>query len=203
MASLERIVVVDDHLVFTDLLSIALASEPALACVGSAATAGEARQVVRELRPDVAVIDVRLPDGDGLDLAADLLRDRTALRVIMLTAHPSADLVERARAAGVCGLLAKEIALPDLLAAIRHATPENPVLWDAPEPDHGLTPRELQVLGLLGEGRDARAIANELGISVHTTRDHVKSVLAKLDARSQLDAVVVAARAGIVRIGVP
>lgn len=201
MAAQQRIVVVDDHHVFTDLLSMALTSEPALACVGTAGTAAQARTVVLAQRPDVAMIDVRLPDGDGLDLAADLLTELPDLRVIMLTAYPSADLVARAGEVGVCGLLAKELPLPNLLAALRLATPQSPVIWEAPEPDHGLTPRELQVLRLLGDGRDARGIARELGISVHTTRDHVKSVLAKLDAHSQLDAVVAAARAGIVRIG--
>ncbi|MCR4512400.1 response regulator transcription factor [Aeromicrobium sp. 50.2.37] len=203
MGGIERVLVVDDHQVFADLVSVALESDPTMRCVGSAATVEDARRLAAELRPDLALVDVRLPDGDGLDLAAELLAARPELRVVVLTAYPRADLVERARAVGVAALLAKELSLTELLAALRDARPDAPVLVELQEPQHGLTRRELEVLELLGEGSDVRAIARTLGISPHTTRDHVKNVLAKLGARTQLDAVVMAARSGILRIGAP
>lgn len=203
MGAMERVLVVDDHQVFADLVSVALERDASMRCVGSAASVQEARVRAAALRPDVALVDVRLPDGDGLDLAAELLAERPELRVVVLTAYPRADLVARARTVGVSALLAKELSLPELLAALRDARPEAPVLVELEEPRHALTRREMEVLELLGEGVDVRAIARTLGISPHTTRDHVKNVLAKLGARTQLDAVVVAARSGILRIGAP
>lgn len=203
MAGTESVMVVDDHQVFADLVSLALGAEPDLACVGTAGTCAEARVLARDAGPTLAVVDVRLPDGDGLDLAVELMSLVPGLRVVVLTAYPRPDLVARARTVGVSALLAKDVPLPELLDALRHASPESPVLVELDEPEHGLTPRELQVLRLLAEGLDVRAVARDLGISHHTTRDHVKNVLAKLGARSQLDAVVVAARAGILAIGAP
>lgn len=197
----QRVAVVDDHQVFSDLVSVALASEPGFECVGTAATVSAGRDLVAATRPDIALIDVRLPDGDGLDLAEGLMGVVPNLRVIMLTGYPRAEMLPRSRRAKVSGLLAKELPLRELLAAMEGATAEDPFFVELDVVEHNLTPRELQVLNLLGEGREARAIARELGISHHTARDHVKNVLLKLDARSQLDAVVTAARSGILRLG--
>src|SRR3954447_4065861 len=89
-----RVVVIDDHRIFTDLVSLALASEPRMECVGTAGTAAQARQVVSEHQPDIALIDVRMPDGDGVNLARELLTLAPNMRVLMLTAFPSPALVE-------------------------------------------------------------------------------------------------------------
>jgi DNA-binding NarL/FixJ family response regulator len=131
----------------------------------------------------------------------------------MLTAHAGAGALARAGGAGACGFLAKDGSLDDVLDALRSARRGSLLLpqelaaefatsRDGPRHEEvGLTPRELEVLQLLGQGRDPRAIARELGVSLYTCRGYVKSVLAKLDVHSQLEAVVVASRAGLIRVG--
>lgn len=199
--TVSRIMVVDDHRVFTDLLTHALGADSSFVCVASAHSVAEALDVAARTDIDIALVDVHLPDGDGIDLAEELLSRHRHLRVILLTAHPRIDMMARAAAIGASGLLAKEGSLAALLAALREGSPEVPVLVDVQMPATSLTSRELEVLNLLGDGKDSRTIARLLGISPHTSRDHVKSILAKLECSSQLDAVVVASRAGIIEIG--
>ena len=120
----------------------------------------------------------------------------------------------RAGAAGAAGFLAKDGSLDDVLSALRTARRgslilpatvlaefSRPGIPVAPGPEATLTPRELEVLRLLGQGRDPRSIAKELGVSLHTCRGFVKSILAKLDVHSQLEAVVVASRRGLIHLG--
>lgn len=203
VVAVQRVLVVDDHRVFTDLLMLALDADPGFSCVTPADSVARGREVAAAENIDVAVIDVQLADGDGFVLAEEILATRPEVRVVMLTAYPRPDLVRRAVSIGTSGLLAKDGSLADLVEGLRSASPALPVLVDLPGPDHDLTVRELEVLSLLAGAADVRAIARTLGISPHTARDHVKSVLAKLGATSQLDAVVEAARRGIVAIGRP
>lgn len=210
-----RILVVDDHRTFAELLSLALDAEPDLTCVGHATTAVEGVAAARRLRPDVVLMDLQLPDRDGISATAVLTREDARLRVLILTAHPSPTEMARAGAAGACGFLAKDGSLTEVLTALRTATRGSLVLpasvvaqfgpgGSAPGPpavDAGLTPRELDVLRLLGQGRDPRGISRDLGISLNTCRGHVKSVLAKLGVHSQLEAVVVASRTGLIQVG--
>ena len=204
--------VVDDHRTFTDLALLALAGENDLECVGAAPDAARARQLVEEHEPDVVLMDVNLGADDGLTLTGELLAARPGLRVVVLTAHGDATVMRRAAAAGACALLPKDGSLPDLLTALRTARsggfvvhpdllrtlvvaePEPPARLRRP----ALTPREGEVLALLAEGRDVRVIARELGISINTCRGHIKTLLAKLGAHSQLEAVVIAATHGLV-----
>lgn len=207
-----RVLVVDDHQTFAELLAIALQSEPSLSFVGHAQTSAEARELVERLRPDAVLMDVELPDLDGIKTTEQLIADYPRLRVIVLTAHAEPSLVSRAVAAGACGFLPKGGALGDVLQALRSAhrggmvipahllsgalNPAAPRAVHA-EPVALLTARERDVLRIMALGRDARAIANELGISLHTCRGYVKSILAKLDAHSQLEAVMKAIRTGL------
>jgi DNA-binding NarL/FixJ family response regulator len=155
-------------------------------------------------------MDLELPDVDGIE-ATMLLRARhPETRVVVLTASTDPALVGRAAAAGASGFLTKNGALGDVLHAVHTAhgggmTVSSQLLTGllkstSAQPaaaTGGLTARELEVLQLMGAGLDARAIARQLGISVHTCRGHVKRVLAKLDAHSQLEAVAVATRRGL------
>lgn len=208
-----RVLVVDDHCTFTDLVVLALAAEPDLDCVGAAHDADRARAMVRQHAPDVILMDVNLGTEDGLDLTAELIAAYPGLRVVVLTAHGDATVMRRAATAGACALLPKDGSLPELLHGLRTARPGglvvHPTLLHAvvtgtPErpstsvPCPALTPREQHVLQLLAEGRDTRAIARELGISVNTCRGYVKTLLMKLDAHSQLEAVVIAGMHGLV-----
>jgi DNA-binding NarL/FixJ family response regulator len=210
-ADRSRVLVVDDHRTFTDLIALALRAEPDLEFVGAAHDAEQARRLVADEHPDIVLMDVQLGDTDGLELTAQLLRDHPDLVVVVLTAFGDGGVMRRAAIAGASALLPKDGSLPDLLSGLRGArrgglvvhpqllhtlvTTETPHSGP-PGPD--LTPRELSVLRLLAEGRTVATIAKELGISVHTCRGYVKVLLAKLDVHSQLEAVVVAVMHGLV-----
>jgi DNA-binding NarL/FixJ family response regulator len=207
-----KVVIVDDHQTLVDLLRLALSAETDIDVVGTAGTAGDGLRLVEQTRPDLVLMDFGLPDKDGVTTAAEVLRRQPATRVVMLTATHDGSLISRAAAAGVCGFVAKTGAFGEVLSAIRTARSGSMVIDPTvlarlvpsqrkpaeTESDRMvaplLTPR---VLGLLGAGMDARAIARTLSISLHTCRGYVKSVLAKLDCHSQLEAVVAAGRLGL------
>ena len=207
------VLVVDDHRTFTDLICLALGDQPDLECVGTANNATEARAQAAGKRPRVVLMDVDLGCDDGLELAAELISEHPDLLVVVLTAHADAGVMQRAAAAGACALLPKDGSLPDLLRSLRHARAGElyvhpgllrTVLGErvstarrsAARPD--LTPRETVVLQMLAEGRSVGQISGALDISVHTCRGYVKTLLSKLGAHSQLEAVVVAGEQGLI-----
>jgi DNA-binding NarL/FixJ family response regulator len=208
-----RVLVVDDHQTFAELLALALEGQPSLRYVGHAHTTAQALEMVPRLRPDVVLMDIQLPDVDGLVATERLLARHPHIRVVVLSAHTDAALVARAVAVGAAGFLTKNGALGDVLHALHTAAgggmtvsshllagllaPAEPAPHRLGSPTGGLTAREYEVLRLMGTGLDARAIAQRLGISLHTCRGYVKSLLAKLDAHSQLEAVVTATRRGL------
>ncbi|MGA8046646.1 MAG: response regulator transcription factor [Dermatophilaceae bacterium] len=209
-----RVLVVDDHQTFAELLVRALNSETDLDCVGHAQSSGEALEAVRHLRPDVVLMDVHLPDRDGISTTAELVGDWPELKVLILTAYASLEDIQRAATAGASGFLAKNGSLAEVLLGLRTARRGSLILPDgllarlsAAGDRHraaqhwGLTPREWEVLQQLGLGRDPRSIAKELGVSLHTCRGYVKAVLGKLGVHSQLEAVVLATRTGLIRPG--
>jgi DNA-binding NarL/FixJ family response regulator len=205
----QRVAVVDDHTTFSDLLCLALNAEDDLECVGTAADRVSTLALVKDIRPDIVVMDVQLGGEDGVEITAELTSHHADLRVVILTAHASRDLMRRAIAARACGLLPKNGALPDLLRTLRSARRGGFVvdphlfqsLLEKPEdPLPALTPRELMVLRQLASGKDTATVARQLGLSVHTCRGYVKSLLVKLDAHSQLEAVAIAIRRGIVNV---
>ena len=209
-----RVLVVDDHQTFAELLSRALDAESDLECVGHAQDSSEALAAVARLHPDVVLMDVHLPDRDGIRTTAELVRRHPDLKILILTAHASLADIERAATSGACGFLAKDGSLADVLHGLRTARRGSLILPDgllsrlsAVGERHTtmrqwhLTPRELEVLRLLGLGRDPRSIAKELGVSLHTCRGYVKAVLAKLGVHSQLEAVVLGTRTGLLRLG--
>jgi DNA-binding NarL/FixJ family response regulator len=206
MGSDVRVVVVDDHATVSELLARALDGEPGLACVGTASTAALAQALVAAEEPDAVVMDVQLGADDGIDTTALLLARHPGLRVVILTARTDQDLVQRAAAAGACALLPKNGSLDDLLRALRtadrgglmvHPQLLRRLVTGRQQGAPAVTERELEVLRLLHEGRKARDIAQLLTISEHTARGHIKKVLQKLGAHSQLEAVAVAVRLGM------
>jgi DNA-binding NarL/FixJ family response regulator len=212
-----RVLLVDDHRTFTDLLALALRGESDLEFVGAAHRATEAEALVAKLRPDVVVMDVNIGPDDGIELTARLTAAYPELSVVVLTAHADSALMQRAVQAGACGLLPKDGSLPEMLNGLRSARPGGLVVHPtllrilvstsdasgpttsrpAAEPTTVLTRREEEVLRMLAEGRDARTIARALDISLHTCRGYVKTLLMKLDAHSQLEAVAIATRQGL------
>jgi DNA-binding NarL/FixJ family response regulator len=209
-----RIVVVDDHRAFSEALGMAVALERDLSCVGVAATAQEGLDLVASERPDVALVDVMLPDLDGIEVTRRIRRLSSCTRVIVLTARTDLAVMAQAAAAGACGFVPKERPVAEILTRIRTAA-EGEISLDrstlaglvarrqersrAGRSATGaqLTPRELEVLSLLAEGCNVRQIAKDLRISMHTCRGVVRSILRKLGVHSQLEAVVKAAREGL------
>jgi DNA-binding NarL/FixJ family response regulator len=216
-----RVVVVDDHRTFAELLTLAINETADLICLGQAVSAKEGRVLVDQLRPDIVLMDVELPDGDGIALTRELRRAYPQLRVVVLTSHSELGVAARAAAAGAGAFVRKDGALKDVLSALRTVRNDAMLIapatlasgaatHDADAEGHAeghagggarldqLTPRELDVLRLLAGGCDAAKIARRLGISDNTCRGYLKSLFAKLGVHSQLEAVVVAARSGVI-----
>ena len=205
------VAIIDDHRTFADLLRIALSAENDLTCVGVAYGIDQGLDLVQSTRPDLVLIDLVFA-GDERDgvLVTHQLRDLLpGTQVILLTGHPEPELLHRAAAAGASSLLTKDGSLPDLLAALRRAAGGSTVMHpqllramvDVSAPrvavESPLSAREREVLALMTVGMDARAIARQCDISVHTCRGHIKSILHKLDVHSQLEAVAEARRRGL------
>ena len=211
-----RILIADDHRTFAELFAMGLEREPDLEAVGHAHTAAEAIQLTESLPPDIVIMDVRLGDGDGIEVTAQLTERYADLCVIILTGHPDPSVVARAARAGACGFLPKGGALAAMLHALRSARrgslvlpPEmlelmtqsaTPPVAAAPAVP-SLTPGELEVLELLGHGLNPRTIAHRTGLSVEECRALLASVMTKLGAHSQLEAVVTANRYGLISVG--
>ncbi|GAA1283549.1 DNA-binding response regulator [Planotetraspora silvatica] len=198
------VLLLDDHRVFTESLALSIDFEPDLRCVAAAHTARDGLAKAAAIDFAVAVVDLQLPDARGFDVIAGLRRLRPEARIVVLTAHSRESLAERAIAAGAVAFLGKGAPLARILAAIRSADAAHPMV----DVERGgaagrirLTDREYDVLRELGQGHDAGRIAADLGISLHTTRDHIKGLMAKLGVHTQLDAVVSADRLGLITIG--
>ena len=210
-----RILTVDDHRTFAELLTGALDREPDLRSVGSASSVESGVQLCRELEPDVVVMDYHLPDGDGLSAAARILEQNPDTRIIMLTGDPSQDVLRQAAAsqeyAGSSPRMARWPRCWTLFG-----TPGQETWWYTPPwwrrsgprtlppplypPGPPLSPRELDVLRLMSEGHEVRVIANSLGISIHTCRGYVKTIFSKLGSHSQSEAMAEAEVRGILRV---
>ncbi|WP_227497011.1 response regulator [Planctomonas psychrotolerans] len=205
-----RVLVVDDHTTFAELLTGALDRESDLCCVGTARSVADAVGQFESIEPDVVVMDYHLAGGNGLDAADRILARNPHVRVLMLTGNPTQEALERAAAIGICAFLPKDGSLATVLDALRHARRGSIMVDPAllsqlttgraiPPPETALlTSRELNVLRLMADGNDVRTNARLLGISESTCRGHVKSILAKLHAHSQLEAVAVATRRGLI-----
>jgi DNA-binding NarL/FixJ family response regulator len=183
---------VDDHLAFSGAVGIAIDAQEDMACAGSAGSVAEALGSVRRHPPDVILMDIFLPDGDGIDATARILAMSPETRVLILTGHTDVDVLARG-AAGDGQLLVDGSTLAAILGRVRRPAAAEPST-DQP----ALTRREHDVLWLMSEGLDPHAIARELGISLHTCRGYQKSIMAKLDAHSQLETVVIASRRGLI-----
>lgn len=203
------VLVVDDHKVFVQTLAAALGAAADLEVVGVATTATEALERAAATQPDVALVDLGLPDFGGIELARRLHSDSPRTRVVVLTASQDITYFTEAMEAGVSGYLTKQSAFSEVSEAIiaahdgRVVVPSSVMerLLAVQAPARGLgsdlTPRELEVLSLMGRGYDAKRVAATMGITWHTSRSYAKNVLTKLDSHSALEAVSRASRLGI------
>ncbi len=207
-----RVLLVDDHKTFAELLAATLEREPDFTCVGVAGSAAAAFDLAKRERPDLVVMDIRLGQDNGLEVARrirDVLPDAV---IVVVSAHREAEWVVRAAQAGASAFAPKSGSLDEMLSTLRQATlgsmlvspstfQEVPRVDRPPRPDmEPLSAREKDVLQLMGKALPPQEIAPLLNISLNTCRGHVKSIHAKLRVRSQLEAVVKAQRLGLISI---
>lgn len=199
---------------FAASLAHALDSEPDLRIVGQATSLAEAQRLIASASPDVVLLDHRLPDGDGVAALADLHGIRPAAKIVVLTATASDRVLVAAMEGGAAGFIAKTQPLDDVIDGVRAAAQGESVvsaklltrLLPRLNRQGGgggteLTDREREILDLLAKGLSNADIAAELTISVHTVRNHVANLSAKLGAHSKLEVLAIAVRRGLVEGG--
>ena len=201
-----RILLADDHPVVRQGLKTFFATQPDLEVVAEAATGAEAVARATELRPDVALLDLVMPDGGGIEAAAQIREASPATKVIVLTSYAEDENVIPALKAGAAGYLLKDVEPQELADGVRrvhrgeallHPAVAARVLREVVEPQADrdvLTPREVDVLRLLGRGLANKRIALELGIAERTVKTHVSSILAKLGVTDRTQAALYAVR---------
>ncbi len=206
-----RILVVDDHPLVREGLIAVLKGEPDFTIVGEAGSAEDGVALVRQLRPDVVIVDVRLPGMSGIEATPVMLGACPSLAVVVLTSAPNAGTVRNAFAAGARGLVVKESPPVVLRQAVRAVIAGQSFV----DPEvagklvdlattrrrasgpFGLTGQEMQVLSLLPRGLMNREIADELGISEHTVKSHLRNATRKLGVRDRAQAAAVVVRHGL------
>lgn len=200
---------VDDHEVVRRGVRDVLERDGDIAVVGEAGTVAEAIEAVPATGPDVAVLDVQLPDGTGIELCRDLRSAVPELACLMLTSFPDDDALLDAVVAGAAGYVLKQVRGSDLVDAVRRVAGGrsllDPVLRErasqrirrGPEEDDRLkhlTPQELRILDLLADGRTNRQIAEEMFLAEKTIKNYVSNLLSKMGMARRTEAAVYAAR---------
>ncbi|HZF57807.1 MAG TPA: response regulator transcription factor [Rubrobacter sp.] len=216
---MKRILLVEDHASFRQTLAFVFDQESEFEIVAQAGSLAEARQVMDGLEVDLGVMDLSLPDGEGIELIKDLREANPHFAALVLTA--SLDRAEHARAAesGAAGILHKSagvdeimdatrrlgegetlLSQEELIALLRLAGQSREEEREARASIEQITPREKEVLQALGEGLSNKEIAARLHVSVDTERTHMMNILNKLGVHSRLQALLFAARHGLVEI---
>lgn len=205
-AEVIRVLLVDDHEMMLEGMDLALSAQDDIEVVGRADTVDEGLARYRSLAPDVVVTDYRIGDRTGSELARSILAFEPAAVIVAVSALDNAHTLNDIVSSGCAGFVAKGNPIEDLVAAIRATNrgsisfPRQRLQASRSERNAvaGLTRRELEVLQALAEGQNVTQIADDLHLSAHTVRNHVREILRKLDVSSQLAAVVEGARQGII-----
>jgi DNA-binding NarL/FixJ family response regulator len=197
-----RVLIVDDHEVQRVGTRQVLETAEDIVVVAEASDGSGAVSQAKVSHPDVALLDIRLPDRSGIDVARELAVHHRSTRVVIFSAYDDENLVRGALEAGVAGYLLKTMAREDLLTAVRAIGHGETVLdpavtraWDHAGASHNvttaarLTRRERQIVALVGEGLSNRAIASHLGVSVRTVEGHMNHIFAKLDCETRTELV--------------
>ena len=208
-----RVLLIDDHEMFTSSLGVVLDAEPDMTVVATAPSAAEGLRKAADSGAEVVLLDHRLPDGDGVTLIPRLLALDPAPKVVMLTASTLDSVLVAAIEAGAAGFIDKSRAVTEVIAAIRSAAAGESLISPAmlarllprlrrqeSDPAWTITEREREVLGYLAQGMSNAEIAEQLTVSVHTVRNHVTKLSAKLGAHSKLEVLSIAVRKGLVAV---
>ncbi|MBI2875010.1 MAG: response regulator transcription factor [Firmicutes bacterium] len=214
--SLLRVMVVDDHPLFRKGLVELIGEQPDLEVVGEGGSCAEAVAKAEQLRPDVIIMDLRLPDATGIDATRRLLAVAPGIRVIMLTVSETDEDVFSALQAGASGYLLKDVEPEDLLRSIRQAAGGRAPLAGAvatrlirglarggvkssgKRPPGPLSSRETEIIALVAEGYTNKEIGNELGIAENTVKIHLKHIISKLGVRNRVEAAMRAKETGLI-----
>ena len=209
-----RVMIVDDHQLLTESLLMVIKEEQDMTVVATAASVAEARLNARRHKPDVVLMDYRLPDGLGTDAARLIREENPEIKIVMLTGFPDDAILLAAIEAGCSGYITKDSAVSEAIQAVRAAHAGEALISpmmlarllpklrrDYRGVGSTLTEREREVLHLLAQGSPNQIVADKLFLSVNTVRKHVQSILSKLGAHSKLEAVAIAVREGILDLG--
>ena len=189
-----RVLLIDDHTLFRVGL-LGLLEHRGIQVVAAVGDGAEGLRLAQELKPDVILLDMRLPGMNGIDVLRQLRSTGMTMPVVMLTTSSNEqDLVESLRS-GAQGYLIKDTEPDEVVVALRDIMAA--VAADSSDPFSDLTPRESEILGLLAEGQSNKMIARNLGISDGTVKLHVKSILRKLGVHSRVEAAVIAVEQGL------
>jgi DNA-binding NarL/FixJ family response regulator len=202
-----RVLSVDDHPLLRQGIGALVSAQPDMVMVGQAATGEEGLREFRQHRPDVTLLDLRLPDISGVEVLRSIRAEAPEARVVILTTFEGDVEIQRALEAGARGYLLKTMPPGDLVEAIRqvHAGKKRiPPAVAAQLAEHvsdeALTPREIEVLRHIAEGNRNKDIGERLFISEETVKVHVKHVMDKLGASDRTEAVAIAIRRGIIQL---
>lgn len=207
-----KLVIVDDHEALREGLAALLAGH-GMEVVGAAGNAGAGLDLVEHTDPDVALVDIRLPDGSGIDLTRELLARRPDLGVILYTGDSDAELLYSGLDSGARGYALKAGSMAELVSAIEriaaggsYVDPRLDRILLSPRATAQvpqLSPREREIMHLMAEGSTAEAIGTQLSVSVETVRTHVRNVVRKLQARNRVHAIALALERGEIALNSP
>jgi len=202
-----RILSVDDHSLFREGIASLVGSQTDMQVVAEASTGSEALEQFRKHRPDVTLMDLRMPDMNGIDAMVAIFREFPGARIIVLTTYSGDVQILRALEAGARAYLLKGLLRKDLLETIRtvHAgkkriPPEIASQIADHAMDSALTSREIDVLRLIAAGNSNKLVADQLSITEDTVKAHVKNILSKLSANDRTHAVTIAIKRGIIEL---
>ncbi|MGH8651841.1 MAG: response regulator [Gammaproteobacteria bacterium] len=202
-----RILIADDHVVVREGLVAIVNRQSDMAVVGEASNGQEALKQWQEHRPDITLMDLRMPEMSGVEAIEAIRREDQKALIIILTTYDSDEDVYRGMRGGAKAYLLKDTHREELLNCIRAVYAGKTVVSPGVASklasrlrEEELTPRELEILALVGQGLSNKLIARALGITEGTVKTHVKNLLEKLDATSRTEALAVAARRGLITL---
>jgi DNA-binding NarL/FixJ family response regulator len=197
----KRVVLCDDHEIIREAVKARMAAAPGVEIVGEAATAEDVVGVVKDLHPDVCIVDVELPGKDGIEATKEILAAQPETRVVIFTAHAQPDLLSLALRAGASGYVLKSAPSEDIARAIEVVAGGSTFVGTELGQGAGeveklleLTPREREILELLAEGVRVKQIADRLSLSPATVHTHVRNAIARMEVDTRTEAVALAVR---------